>query len=587
MPYTGDGVAGSELAIDKIATKLRLQQHGVPTAAFEILRDGARPSLPLPFVVKAPREGSSVGVFIVKETAKLDESLRAAARYARDLLVEKFVEGRELTIGIVGDQVLPVIEIRPKKPGEFYDFANKYNFLNPQAAGADHICPAPLTAGETQRVQAAALAAHRALGLEVYSRVDVFLAADGAPCVLEINTIPGMTPGQPAARSGRRRGDCISRTLSSNHRTLTRPFFPMKSKPRNERLSNSKVRKQQHLLEVTVRRDKAVSMRNRAIFAFVCKTILFVSCAVGAWIGGKELLRRFLWENPDYVLTDVRVTTDGALTREQILDAAQIVEGRNIFTFNITKARSELDTLPQVERAEIQRVLPSRIDIVETERKPIAWVTSTPEENPVTSKEAFLIDARGVVMRSKVLLPEYEHLPVITGVVLGNFAPGQRVNSFEMQAALELVRLDADNTRWQARCIDLKKGYCLEVTDGNHAKITFGLDHVDQQFERLFRYLDLIEPTKKEIQTVNLMVERNTPITFVVPESDQPPASTPKPSATPAPLKSTPKLPGQPFPSRRPVEVSPSNRPPAPSSTPGPASSHRSATPVTKPFRAH
>ena len=104
------------------------------------------------------------------------------------------MEGRELTIGIVGEQVLPVIEIRPKKAGEFYDFANKYNFLNPQAAGADHICPAHLTTAETQRVQAAAHAAHRALGLEVYSRVDVLLAADGTPCVLEINTIPGMTP---------------------------------------------------------------------------------------------------------------------------------------------------------------------------------------------------------------------------------------------------------------------------------------------------------------------------------------------------------------------------------------------------------
>ena len=194
VPYTGEGVAGSELAIDKIATKLRLQQHDVPTATFEILRDGARPTLPLPFVVKAPREGSSVGVYVVKDAAQLDESLRAAAQFAHEILIEKFVEGRELTIGIVGDQVLPVIEIRPKKAGEFYDFANKYNFLNPQAAGADHICPAPLSAAETERVQAAALAAHRALGLEVYSRVDLLLTSDGTPYVLEINTIPGMTP---------------------------------------------------------------------------------------------------------------------------------------------------------------------------------------------------------------------------------------------------------------------------------------------------------------------------------------------------------------------------------------------------------
>ena len=99
----------------------------------------------------------------------------------------------------------------------------------------------------------------------------------------------------------------------------------MKSKPRNERLSNAKVRKQQHLLEVSVRRDKAVSMRNRAIFSFVCKTIIFAALGVGAWIGGKELLRRFLWENPDYLLAEVRVATDGTLTREQYLSAVAYI----------------------------------------------------------------------------------------------------------------------------------------------------------------------------------------------------------------------------------------------------------------------
>lgn len=194
VPYTGENVAGSELAIDKIATKRRLQERGVPTAAFEVIAASARPTMPLPFVIKAPREGSSVGVYIVKDEAKLAESLADAAKYSAELLIEDFVEGRELTVGIVGDDVLPVIEIKPKKAGEFYDFANKYNFLAPQAAGADHFCPAPLSAEETKRVQDAALAAHRALGLEIYSRVDLLLAADGTPFVLEINTIPGMTP---------------------------------------------------------------------------------------------------------------------------------------------------------------------------------------------------------------------------------------------------------------------------------------------------------------------------------------------------------------------------------------------------------
>ena len=194
IAYTGEGVRGSEIAIDKIATKRCFERHGVPTAPFEVLRDGAQPTLQLPFVVKAPREGSSVGVYVIKDATKLSDALREVRTFGPETLVEKFIAGHELTVGIVGDQALPIIEIRPKKAGEFYDFANKYNFLNPQAAGADHFCPAPLSPEVTQRVQAAALAAHRALELEVYSRVDVLLTAEGEPFVLEINTIPGMTP---------------------------------------------------------------------------------------------------------------------------------------------------------------------------------------------------------------------------------------------------------------------------------------------------------------------------------------------------------------------------------------------------------
>ncbi len=192
IPYTGEGVRGSELAIDKIASKKRFVERGVPTAKSEIIRGGARPTLPMPLVIKAPREGSSVGVFIVKTQTELDDTLAQAWKFGDELLVEEFIAGRELTVGVVGDLALPVIEIRAKK--DFYNFDNKYPFLNPNAAGADHFCPAPLDAKITKVVQGTALAAHRALGLEIYSRVDILLSDAGLPFVLEVNTIPGMTP---------------------------------------------------------------------------------------------------------------------------------------------------------------------------------------------------------------------------------------------------------------------------------------------------------------------------------------------------------------------------------------------------------
>ncbi|MEO6753313.1 MAG: D-alanine--D-alanine ligase [Chthoniobacteraceae bacterium] len=192
IAYTGEGVNGSELAIDKIASKKRFVKRGVPTAKSEIIRDGARPTLPLPLVIKAPKEGSSVGVFIVKTQAELDDALTQGWKFGNELLAEEFIAGKELTVGIVGDLALPVIEIRALK--DFYNFDNKYPFLNPNAAGADHFCPAPLDAKTTKLVQDTALAAHRALDLEVYSRVDILMTDAGVPFVLEVNTIPGMTP---------------------------------------------------------------------------------------------------------------------------------------------------------------------------------------------------------------------------------------------------------------------------------------------------------------------------------------------------------------------------------------------------------
>jgi D-alanine-D-alanine ligase len=143
-------------------------------------------------VVKPPRQGSTVGVVIVKNESELDGAIKEAGKYDRKLLVEKFVSGRELTIGILGDQALPIIEIIPK--GGFYDFNTKYPFLNPQAgASAEHVCPAKIDAGKTKKVQELALQAFRALGLVVYGRADVLLSDKGEPFVLEVNTIPGMT----------------------------------------------------------------------------------------------------------------------------------------------------------------------------------------------------------------------------------------------------------------------------------------------------------------------------------------------------------------------------------------------------------
>jgi len=192
IAYTGEGVEGSRTAFDKIRSKEKFREHGVTTPLWEVIHPGQRPTIPLPIVVKPPREGSTVGVVIVKNEAEIESAISEAANYGRELLVEQFVPGRELTIGILGDEALPIIEIIPK--GGFYDFTNKYPFLNPQAGGgAEHVCPAKIDAEKTKEIQELAHRAFRAAGLQVYGRVDVILSESGEPFILEINNIPGMT----------------------------------------------------------------------------------------------------------------------------------------------------------------------------------------------------------------------------------------------------------------------------------------------------------------------------------------------------------------------------------------------------------
>lgn len=186
IPYTGEGAEGSRRAFDKIATKEAFDSAGVPTPPWHAIGRGERPRFDFPHVVKAPRQGSSVGVHIVREAGDLAHALDDCFLYGDRVLVEAFFGGRELTVGILGDLALPVVEIVPHEG--FYDYEHKYT-----KGASDYHVPAALTDAQTAAVRAAALAAHRSLGLEVYSRVDVLLAGDGSLSVLEVNTIPGMT----------------------------------------------------------------------------------------------------------------------------------------------------------------------------------------------------------------------------------------------------------------------------------------------------------------------------------------------------------------------------------------------------------
>ena len=174
--------------------------------------------------------------------------------------------------------------------------------------------------------------------------------------------------------------------------------------------------------------------------------------------------------------------------------------------------------LPQVDEVEVIRKMPSEINIQIVERKPVAWITAEKDmTDPFTAEGAFLVDARGVLMKEKKFLSEYLGLPVIGGCVNETLDAGKTVESFEAKAALELLRLSTRSfmqTRFQVRNIDVSKGYCLVVTDKNRTQVTFGFDNLEAQLQRLEQFLVWSDDAHRELETVNLLVQRNIPATF-------------------------------------------------------------------------
>ena len=192
IPYTGAGYTSSAIAMDKDLTK-RMVAHKVLTPAWDVVTvtDENLPRLleetVLPAVVKPIASGSSIGVFIANDHAELEAALLESKKLGGRTVIEQYIKGREISVGILDGKALPSIEIIPKEG--FYDYANKY-----QPGAAVDVCPAPIPAEWEERLGQAAVTVFHELGLSVYSRADFILTEDGTAYFLEINTLPGFTP---------------------------------------------------------------------------------------------------------------------------------------------------------------------------------------------------------------------------------------------------------------------------------------------------------------------------------------------------------------------------------------------------------
>jgi len=194
-PYTGSGLRASAVAMDKDLSKRLFVHAGVPTPSWRLYRrrDGNRPDAAAvaavggyPVIVKPNDEGSTFGLSVVKDLPELGPAFDEAMRYSNEVLLEEYIPGRELTVAVLGDQPLPIVEIRPK--GGLYDYESKYT-----AGRSEYFCPADLPGEVTRRIQEDAVLACRALDTAGVARADFRLPPDGPASCLEVNTIPGMT----------------------------------------------------------------------------------------------------------------------------------------------------------------------------------------------------------------------------------------------------------------------------------------------------------------------------------------------------------------------------------------------------------
>ena len=189
IPYTGSGVLASALAMDKEASKKVFLYHNVPVPPFEVFRKGLRITetiMGFPCVVKPAAEGSSIGVAIVPGKNDFENAMDKAFSFGSRIIVEPFIDGKEIHIGILNGKTLGGVEVRPA--GGFYSYEAKYT-----AGLTEYILPPELDKGVYETAKATALSAHTALGCKGASRVDLRIDAHGNPYVLEVNTLPGMT----------------------------------------------------------------------------------------------------------------------------------------------------------------------------------------------------------------------------------------------------------------------------------------------------------------------------------------------------------------------------------------------------------
>ena len=312
----------------------------------------------------------------------------------------------------------------------------------------------------------------------------------------------------------------------------------------NRRLGNTLTRA--HLLDVRMRTATTRRRRRETIVRWVSSVFLVAAIGTAAFFGLRAALDRFFFKNTEYALRRISFSLDEILTREEALAITGLREGVNIFAVDLGKVEAALRAIPQIQDVRIERHLPDQIDISITARRPIAWVAAPGERgDPSASEKSLLVDAGGFLLRPRRVVSEYFHLPVIYGVKGDNVRNGEALPGEDLRLATQLIQALSrqPESLLHIRTIDVSRGYCIEVVNDTNARIVFATSDFEEQLARLQQLLAHCNDSGRALETVNLMVKRNTPVTFVASATPPPedPAAAAAAAAPAAPQSPTPK----------------------------------------------
>lgn len=287
---------------------------------------------------------------------------------------------------------------------------------------------------------------------------------------------------------------------------------------RSQKKGNRRLRKASslHHLEVKMRRDPLQHQRLQKINKILRSFLIAILLVAGTYFGGRALLDKFFFHNPDYNIQELELSLNEVLTPTELQSFLKIHQGMNIFQVDLTATEKKLSDLPEVKKAHVERLLPHTIRITLERRLPIFRLAASSEE-PFVVGQSYVVDQEGVLMMPKKTEDALLELPLLIGLESAHFAPGVTLQDEKFSFALTLWKQfnDPKNAGLiSIRSFDVSREYDAVVTDGNHACFIFGPDHLPEQMERLQKLLTHIQESGRQIATANLMLEHNTPVTF-------------------------------------------------------------------------